>query len=196
MVSRKGCFFIKQEFIHLFDEALEEFLDSSLPVIDAHKIKPTNLSQDVISKANKNAEAYTFLYFVENSARNLINTRMKKIWGEDWWQKIDYKNGELLKIKENAENLKNKESRNKLIQQEKDNLFYCDIGNFIDFIRISFSMAGTRDQAQNNAQVLSCLQEIDGIRKQVAHTRPICEDIFDLLKNAYLRWCKLTKEIK
>lgn len=202
-------FAINKVFVHEFDEIYEKFLDTSLPDIDAFKIKPPNLSQKEISGANKNAEAYMLLYLVENSARKYIRTKMAQIFKEQWWEKIDQvsfltsdkKIGEkhkqqniITNIKRKAQNLKNKESANKLITQGQDYLFYCELGDLIDFIRYLLIIPGNRVVPQNNAQLISCLKTIDGIRNPVAHNRAISEEEFEILKSEHIKWCKLIRD--
>ena len=201
-------FAINAAVIHEFDEYYEKFLDVGLPDINTMKVKPPNLSHEEISGANKNSEAYMLLYFVENSARKWINSQMVQILEKDWWQKIDKiifpndnNRSKVLKQQDNiraikvaAENLKKKEGTNKLIKQEEDYLSYCELGNLIDLIYYMAIIPGNKVVPQNKAQLISCLKTIDGFRNPIAHNRAISQENFEMLKNEYIKWCRLILE--
>jgi hypothetical protein len=198
-------FAISEAIIHEFDENYEKFLDVGLPDIDALKVKPPLLSDEEISGGYKNSQAYVLLYFVENSARKWTNEQYGRVWGEDWWQKIDKvtvsdasksivdpKELNMIKThKMNAQVMKNKEKANRLISHEEDDLCYLELGHLIDFIRVAKNFPGNKVVRQNIAQLEACLKTIDGIRNPVAHNRVIGDDNLEILKVEYKKWCRL-----
>jgi len=143
------------------------------------KVKPNILLQMLIIQALENSELYPVLFIFENSLRNLINLVLTKKYGLGWWKNMVSK-----KIKDRVV---------KRMQEEKLNpwrgsrgiepLFYTDFSDLATILRrnaVDFEPLFTGIIGGLNF-LTRRLDELEGIRHNIAHTNPLKAKDRDLL---------------
>ncbi len=138
------------------------------------------LPADIIEKGKKMAEAYTFLYCIENSLRILIEKKLTQDYGPDFLKRINIPRETIEKVKKR----KIEEEKNKWIPTRgSSDIFYMDFRDLGKIIQTNWS--SFKDVFPDQQWILSKINEIAQIRNLIAHNSYIKEDERGLLKLYY-----------
>lgn len=145
----------------------------------ASKILKEILPDDIKTKGYHMAEAYTYLYSVENSLRLFIEKTCKEIYGETYFTQITVPRALQNTIKSRQENAENK----KWLSIRGNELFYLDfkdLGNLIDSNWDLF-----KNYFPNRDFIIPKLNEMSDCRNLIAHNSYIGETERNLIKTYY-----------
>jgi len=158
---------------------------------------PPLLSKDEISDAFEMARAYVYLYFVEVSARQWVNSFMTMTFGNKWWESIDSNQKIMPKHKDRISEIKDKvkvnkaaEAKNKLMDNRKDIMQYLEWADLISLIEINCHYLPSGTEKKLYQQIKSCLEELRDLRTRVAHNCVINAQHMSMLEIDYSKWCK------
>lgn len=135
-----------------------------------------NISEDLIEKGKKMANAYVTLYALENHIRNYIDTKLTEKLGVNYMDSIAVSR----KVKSVIESRKAEEQSKKWfsLRGSKD-LYYIDFIDLADVIVNNWEYF--KKDIPNQEWIKVKMQEMYGIRCLIAHNSYISEDNFNLL---------------
>lgn len=145
----------------------------------ASKILSDIFPEDIKIKGYHMAEAYTYLYSVENSLRLFIEKICKEVHGEQYFSKINVPRGLQNTIKTRQENAESK----KWLSVRGNELFYLDfkdLGNLIDNNWDIF-----KNYFPNRDFIIPKLNEMSDCRNLIAHNSYIGYTERNLIKTYY-----------
>lgn len=137
------------------------------------------LPEDIKIKGYHMAEAYTYLYSVENSLRLFIEKICKEVYGEDYFSQINVTRALQNTINTRRENAQSK----KWLSIRGNELFYLDfkdLGNLIDSNWELF-----KNYFPNRDFIIPKLNEMADCRNLIAHNSYIGDTERNLIKTYY-----------
>ncbi|TET21257.1 MAG: hypothetical protein E3J71_10530 [Candidatus Stahlbacteria bacterium] len=146
------------------------------------------LTQAQIDDSYKMAQLYRILHCYENSVRRLIESVLKKKYGDDWWDKSTSNT-----IKSNVKDRKEKEDKRKwLTPRGASELYYVDWGDLVYLMRQhkdEFSKIITDFDT-----ILSDLEKLESLRHIIAHNGVLPnQDDFDRIRISFKDWKRQVK---
>lgn len=136
------------------------------------------ISDDLIEKGKKMANAYISLYVLENYIRQYIDRRLTSLLGPNYMDVVTLSQ----KIKKGIEGRKNQEQEKKWLPLRGDNSLY-----YLDFIELSDLIIANwdyfKDTIKDQNWIKVKIEEMYGIRCLVAHNDSyILDDTMQLLE--------------
>lgn len=146
------------------------------------RIEERDFRPAVIFEAEKMAAIYVAFYCLENSARELISTRLAERHGAEWWRgKIPKK------IQSAAENLKGKELKNKYHSQRSGELIgYTMFGNLAQIIIANWN--DFSDLFPDQAWISARFNDLELSRNVIMHTGSLPEIEQDRIASITRDW--------
>lgn len=139
-----------------------------------------SISDEIIKKGKEMAEAYIFLYFVENTVRIFIEHISKNRYGNNYWNSLSISN----EIKKGIQVKKNQEQKNKYITLRGDNeLYYCDFKEL--GLIISYNWDLFKKFFPTTHWIEMKMEEMGNCRNLIAHNSYIDEHNRELIKVNY-----------
>ncbi len=122
------------------------------------------LSEAIRSSSLLMQRNYRLLYVLENLIRDFINTRLTELYADKWFEQKTTTG-----MKEKIENRKKDEEKNNWhIGRNSHPIYYLDFGDL--GLLIQNNWADFKDFFENQAWVISRMQEAERTRNVIAHT--------------------------
>lgn len=168
--------------------SVEEVVISSIlgatkdPIEEIMKIVPDDnylsISNDLIEKGKRMANAYVALYALENHIRNYIDTKLTEKIGADYIISIAIPK----KLKQGIETRKSQEQSKKWLPLRGDNdLYYLDFIDLADVIANNWDYF--KDDIPSQEWIKIKMQDVYDIRCLIAHNSYISDDNIQLLES-------------
>lgn len=168
--------------------SVEEVVISSIlgatkdPIEEIMKIVPDDnylsISNDLIEKGKRMANAYVALYALENHIRNYIDTKLTEKIGADYIISIAIPK----KLKQGIETRKSQEQSKKWLPLRGDNdLYYLDLIDLADVIANNWDYF--KDDIPSQEWIKIKMQDVYDIRCLIAHNSYISDDNIQLLES-------------
>jgi hypothetical protein len=167
--------------------SLDEFSDDPTLSVDLEKItsdlapKFTEiLPIDILNKGKEMAEAYLYLYCIENSLRLFIESVAKDNYPDDWTTKLKMNRS----IKENISKRKELEGRNQWLSvRGKSELFFVDFKDLGSIISSNWDIFQTH--FPDLKWIESKIEELAQCRNLVAHNSYISDHEKNMIRLYY-----------
>jgi hypothetical protein len=161
------------------DKSLRETLDEVSSSLSMDFIRAL-LPDDLKTKGQEMAEAYLFLYCVENSLRLFIDSILRKMFGPKYFGKIQVNRS----IRTKVEERKKAEKDNKWLPVRGEvEIFYLDFGDLGNIIQNNWDIF--KDYFPNQNWITQKIDELASIRNLVAHNSEIDRTERDLIRVYY-----------
>lgn len=152
------------------------------PIEEIMKIVPDDnylsISNDLIEKGKRMANAYVALYALENHIRNYIDTKLTEKIGADYIISIAIPK----KLKQGIETRKSQEQSKKWLPLRGDNdLYYLDFIDLADVIANNWDYF--KDDIPSQEWIKIKMQDVYDIRCLIAHNSYISDDNIQLLES-------------
>ncbi len=135
-----------------------------------------NISDDLVEKGKKMANAYITLYALENHIRNYIDMKLTEKFGDSYMDSIITPK----KVKNGIETRKNQEQSKKWLPLRGDkDLYYVDFIELADIITNNWDYF--KDDISDQEWIKVKMQEMYDIRCLIAHNSYISDDNIQLL---------------
>lgn len=168
--------------------SVEEVVISSIlgatkdPIEEIMKIVPDDnylsISNDLIEKGKRMANAYVALYALENHIRNYIDTKLTEKIGADYIISIAIPK----KLKQGIETRKSQKQSKKWLPLRGDNdLYYLDFIDLADVIANNWDYF--KDDIPSQEWIKIKMQDVYDIRCLIAHNSYISDDNIQLLES-------------
>lgn len=164
-----------------FDEDDDIIFDLENQIKDtSNKVLQSILPDEIVTKGYEMAEAYTYLYSVENSLRMFIEIIAKEKYGQQYMEKLNITSA----LSKTITSRKEKAESNKWLSLRGDNdLFYLD---FKDLGAIINSNWDIFKQYFNSLDfILPKINEMAECRNLIAHNSYLSKTNRDLIKSYY-----------
>jgi len=140
--------------------------------------------QPNVTLAKEMAEIYIQLHCLENSARNLIRSKLETAHGENWWTQVQTPD-----MKKKVQERIREEQRNKWHQSRgRHPLNYLDFGDLKDLICNSWTYF--KDVFPNQNWVITRLAELEKCRNVVAHNNVLGDIEISRVRLYFGDWCR------
>ena len=140
--------------------------------------KYLKISDDLIKKGKRMANAYVALYVLENHIRNYIDTKLTEKIGADYIISIAIPK----KLKQGIETRKSQEQSKKWLPLRGDNdLYYLDLIDLADVIANNWDYF--KDDIPSQEWIKIKMQDVYDIRCLIAHNSYISDDNIQLLES-------------
>jgi hypothetical protein len=158
------------------EETLTEVLEQTIQSI-SNEVKKDIFPHDLFLLGKEMAEAYLYLYCVENTLRLFIEKIAKEEWGDAYFDKLNL-NQDIKKLLKGRER---NEAKNKWLRFRGDSkIFYLDFSDLSSVIRNNWDIFSNYFPDQN--WICTKISELAEIRNLVAHNSYIGKKEKDLLK--------------
>ncbi|MBR3946686.1 MAG: hypothetical protein IKJ56_06230 [Bacteroidales bacterium] len=152
------------------------------PIEEIMKIVPDDnylsITNDLIEKGKRMANAYVFLYALENHIRKYIDTKLTEKIGADYIISIAIPK----KLKQGIETRKSQEQSKKWLPLRGDNnLYYLDFIDLADVIANNWDYF--KDDIPSQEWIKIKMQDVYDIRCLIAHNSYISDDNIQLLES-------------
>jgi hypothetical protein len=135
------------------------------------------LPENLAREANRMADIYPDIYFIENLIRHIVMDALKRKYGEDWWDKPNVVSNE---IKRYVEGRKNLERRNRWHPRRGvHEIFYT---NFSDLSRIIATNCTEFKKIFADIEIEAELRKLEPLRNIIAHNNPLPQKECDRIK--------------
>jgi len=167
-------------------ETLKNDLDKIMEQIRITASKFT-LPRDIIDKGNEMAEAYLYLYVVENYIRLFVDRVAKEKYGSDYFIKLNVPNSTRALITSR----KTQEAKNQWISVRGDSeLFYLDFKELGTIIQNNWDIF--KSYFPDQAWICSKIDELGNCRNLIAHNSIIGEHEKDVIR---VNFNSITKQL-
>lgn len=157
---------------------------SEAPTVPAIPASVPFFGQADVALAKKMSEVYVLFHSLENSARNLIRSRLESAHGEDWWNQVKTHDMEK-KVRDRIK----EEERNKWHQPRgRHALNYLDFGDLKDLICNGWPYF--KDIFPDQHWVVARLSELEKSRNVVAHNNVLADTEISRLQLYFGDWCR------
>lgn len=148
-----------------FDLALRE--DSShSTVADAYY---RQFPESIRVQAERMALHYTLFYCLENSVREMIQSRLEERHGENWWTAAVPQN-----VSENAQKNRTRETQTGVTPRSSDLIDYTNFGELGEIIKANWEIFG--DTFRDIKAVERILGNLNTLRAPIAHCSELADD--------------------
>ena len=146
----------------------------------SEKIIDELLPSDIKEKGNEMAQAYLYLYCIENSLRLFIEKKAKEKFGDEYFNKIHVKTTTKSQIKSR---MKDEEENKWISLRGESEIFYLDFKDLENIIRNNKDVFGHYFPDEHWLSVK--IKEMTKIRDRIAHNSFIGDHEISVLKNNY-----------
>ena len=161
------------------DFELEDDLISDNVNSKAYKIMGELLPEDIRTKGYQMAEAYTYLYSVENSLRLFIEKVAKEKYGDSYFSQLTIPRNLQRTIAERQKN----DDANKWLSVRGTELFYLDFKDLGAVIDNNWDIF--KDYFPSQSFILSKLNDMAECRNKIAHNSYVDDIERNLMKTYY-----------
>lgn len=137
-----------------------------------------------VALAKQMAEVFVLLHCLENSARNLIRSKLSVAHGENWWELVKTRD-----MEKKAQERVREEERNKWHQPRgRHPLNYLDFGDLKDLICNNWTYF--KDAFPDQHWVVARLTELEKSRNVVAHNNVLADTEIGRIRLYFGDWCR------
>jgi len=174
----------------LLNESLGELRDTGIyseikeTISNEESISLDDFSMNIRINAIKMSSIYTAFFCFENSVRELVSSRLKERYGNDWWNSCAPQ-----KVKTKVDTRKKKEATNRWHDPRgAEEIYYADFGDLSDIIINKWN--DFEDFFPDQDWIRNRLSDLENSRNVIAHNSLLSERDIIRIKSHLGDWIR------